>query len=52
MQRHQHEADLLSSFAPIVEGKSGEALEERLWSELMVELSFADAEGIVERMRA
>ncbi|KAL8940819.1 MAG: hypothetical protein Q9216_002608 [Gyalolechia sp. 2 TL-2023] len=42
----------VAPFAPMVEGKSGEALEERLWSELMTELSFADTKAILEKMKA
>ena len=39
------------SLAPMVQGKSGEVLGERLWSELMTELAFADPEKILEGVK-
>ncbi|KAL9594848.1 MAG: hypothetical protein Q9179_005217 [Wetmoreana sp. 5 TL-2023] len=41
----------VAPLAPIVEREGGKALEEKLWSEMLAELSFADAEKIIEKMR-
>ncbi|KAL8636359.1 MAG: hypothetical protein Q9228_006238 [Teloschistes exilis] len=42
----------MAPFAPMVEEKSEGAVAKTLWSEMMAEFSFTDAERIVERMKA
>ncbi len=39
------------SFPPQLDGKKGEVLAQRLWSETMAELSFAHAEDIVLKLK-
>ena len=35
----------------MTEGKKGESVMEKLWSELMAEFSFANAEEILEKLK-